>query len=244
MKVLDTQPRELLVTTQYDKFKYLKGNRQVDPKHVATIRAKIEKEGNLTSEFPVTVNERMEVIDGQNRIAALSELNYPVYYVISKGSSLATVRMINVARYNWSWRDYAYSYASEGNVHYRDLLDFVDAFGFSFSIVDLYTNGGKRTQLAEYQDGEYKVLDRGQAYTLLSQLSDIREAMPFRIMAGAAKALFGIMTSPDYDHKRMLNKLTKHGSQLREWRSVKDWLRGFEDMYNLGQPETTKVRFF
>lgn len=235
---------DLHVTTDYEIFKKIKGNRPVDKQHVAQLKRKIENEGNLTSEFPVNLNENMEVIDGQNRILALQELGYPVYYTISEGASLATVRQINIGRKNWSWSDYASSFASEGNPHYKDLLDFHEAFNFPFSTLVRYCYGGKRIAVSEYQSGDFKVLDKGMTFKLLNQLVELREVLPFPLTGSVASALYDIQTHPDYDHKRMLKKLTTHGSQLHEWRQKKDWLRNLEDIYNLGYGEAGEVRFF
>jgi hypothetical protein len=69
--------------------------------------------------------------------------------------------------------------------------------------------------------------------------------MPFSVTSRLAEALYEVMTHPEYDHKRMIDKITKYGgSQLREWRTVKDWARNLEDVYNLGQGQATRVRFF
>jgi len=235
---------ELHVTKDYSLFNLMSGNRPIDTKHVTKLKRKIEQEGNLTSEFPVNLNEKMEVIDGQHRILALKELGYPVYYTITKGANLSVVRQINVGRKNWSWKDYAESFAAEHNPFYRDLLDFSEAFGFNFSTIDRYTNGGKRTFINDYQNGEYKVLDKGLSFKLFNNLAGVKEALPFAVTTGFAAAMYDILTHPEYDQKRMLDKLTKYGVQLKEWSKKADWLRNIEDVYNIGQTEATRVRFF
>lgn len=246
MRNILTKPEviELHVTKEYDLFNLMTGNRPIDTAHVSQLKRKIENEGNLTSEFPVNVNEKMEVIDGQHRIIALKELGYPIYYTISEGANLSTVRQINVARKNWSWIDYAESFAAEGNPFYRDLLDFSEAFGFNFSTLDRYTNGGKRTFVNDYQAGEYKVLNKGLSFKLFNELTTVKEALPFAVTTGFSAAMYDILTHPDYDQKRMVDKLTKYGVQLKEWTKKKDWLRNIEDVYNIGQTEATRVRFF
>lgn len=234
----------LYVTKDYDTFKTLTGNRPLDKLHVARLRRKIEKEGNLTSEFPVNVNENLEIVDGQHRVAALQELGYPVYYTVSEGAGLSTVRQVNMARRNWSWQDYANSFAADGNPHYKDLLDFSEAFKFNNTILITYTHAGTKMSVSDFQGGDYKVLDKALSFKLFNQLSEIRDALPFVLTGSLGRAFYDILTHPEYDHKRMVDKLTKYGAQLHEWRIKKDWMRNLEDVYNIGQTESTRVRFF
>jgi hypothetical protein len=241
----DSHIKELFVTKDYSIFKTLKGNRVLDKHHIYRLKNKIEAEGNLTSEFPVNLNDNYEIIDGQHRIEALKELNFPVYYTISEGASLATVRQVNIARKNWNWYDYAQSFAAEGNRHYQDLLHFYDAFKFNYRILLGYSSGGKRIHNVVYQEGEFKILDRGMTFGLLNRLSEIRETLPFPTITNQlGSAFYDILNHPDYDHDRMVKKLTANGSQLHEWRKKADWLRNLEDIYNYGYSDENKTRFF
>ena len=61
---------EILETTDYGMFKPLLGNR--DRKSESKIIDSIQRVGYIIS--PLIVNEKMEVIDGQNRLAALESL--------------------------------------------------------------------------------------------------------------------------------------------------------------------------
>src|ERR1039458_10319262 len=69
---------QLYVTKNYDIFIRMIGNRPINESHVTHLKKKIQDEGNLTSEFPINLNEKMEIIDGQHRIMALKQLGYPV----------------------------------------------------------------------------------------------------------------------------------------------------------------------
>ena len=235
----------LYVTKDYDIFKIKNINRPRDEGHVAQLKRMIEENGNLTSDLPVKCDHNMYVVDGQHTIWALQELGYPVYYTKSETLGAdSIIRQINIGRKNWSWQDYASSYAKGDNKNYKILLDFYEGFNFNFSILDLYTNGGKRTDTHSYQNGEYKVLDKALAFKLLTQLAEIRDVLPFGMSNGLAASLYDVMTHPNYDHIKLINKLTKYGTQLHEWRRKEDWIRNIEDIYNINQPEATKVRFF
>ena len=66
-------------TTDYDIFKQLLGNREINYNHVRRLIKSMQEEYLIV---PIQVNEKMEVIDGQHRIAACKELGFPIYYMI------------------------------------------------------------------------------------------------------------------------------------------------------------------
>ena len=67
------------VTSDYDQFTYLVGNRDIVNKHVKSLSAEID---NRDLEIPIIVNEKMEVCDGQHRLEAYKVLGKPVPYIV------------------------------------------------------------------------------------------------------------------------------------------------------------------
>lgn len=82
-------PRELSnvvqQTQEYDKFSLLSANRDISKGHVQSLKASIEKLGNITEKVPIIVNQNLEIIDGQHRFQALKELGLPVFYIVADG---------------------------------------------------------------------------------------------------------------------------------------------------------------
>jgi hypothetical protein len=116
-------------TTDYGKFRKMLGNR--DAKSESKIIASIQNVGALID--PILVNEKYEIIDGQNRLEALKQLGLPVLYIIQEGLDIRACRNLNIGQTNWSLDDYIYSYAENGNKSYRRLaslmMEFRKAFG-------------------------------------------------------------------------------------------------------------------
>lgn len=113
---------EVFETSDYSIFKKLPGNR--DPKSVSKIIESINEVGYIPS--PVCVNERMEVIDGQNRIEACQRLNIPVLYYIVESIGIKEARQMNIGRKDWKPIDYVNSYADTGNenfIRFRNLMN-------------------------------------------------------------------------------------------------------------------------
>ena len=55
-------------TNKYDLFKRIESNREVNPAHLKKIEKSIS-EKNFLHLYPIIVNERMEIIDGQHRLS-------------------------------------------------------------------------------------------------------------------------------------------------------------------------------
>ena len=97
METKEDLRKDTFQTKDYDIFQIIEGNRPVDEKHVKQLISNMTKYGNLTPNFPIVVNEAIEVIDGQHRIAALKELGWPVFYQVQADLGLDTVQGINQA---------------------------------------------------------------------------------------------------------------------------------------------------
>lgn len=115
---------EILETTDYDIFNTLLGNR--DKKSESKIIDSIQRVGYVIS--PLIVNEKMEIIDGQNRLAALKALDMPVHYIVQPGLGIEACRQLNIGQTNWTMEDYVYSYAEMGNTSYQRLASLLNDY--------------------------------------------------------------------------------------------------------------------
>jgi hypothetical protein len=68
-------------TTDYSIFKFVSFNREKQKSHIENLKHIIQ-ENNLLAFHPIIVNEKMEVIDGQHRLAAAQDLGLEIYYVL------------------------------------------------------------------------------------------------------------------------------------------------------------------
>lgn len=247
---------EVKETKDYTIFKELPGNRKVDPKHVKELIRSFTERGNLIKNFPIVVNEHMEIIDGQHRLAALKELDWAVCYRIEEGLNITSVRDINSAQRNWNWRNYAESYTELGNENYKRLLELADWFNIGYHVLTQYCGlardrSDNKIHL-EYQEGNMVLTPemRQRAFALLGQTRQIADTL---IEVGAINtvprvlwsALYIIFQSPDYDHDRMVKKIKSHGLRLKMYSLVNDQLRALEDLYNFNVKDGSEpIRLF
>jgi hypothetical protein len=241
---------DILQTKDYTIFKLLKGNRPADKAHVKRIAKNMLEVGNLTAEFPIVVNEYMEIIDGQHRVEALKSLGWPIAYRKVNGLTLDTVRGINQAAQNWSWKDYAGSFVNDGNdeqkIQYRQFLQLADTFKTDYATTlmycDLSADRNRRARIS-FKLGELIIPNYGRAYKLLEQYKEISTAIDFD-SSGFAAACYKAMNNADYDHKRMVYKATVYDLPVKKQATVEDYLRFIETVYNRNQPEDSRVRLY
>ncbi len=124
--VSDSVIGEIYETTDYSKFRVIIGNRKVEPSRVKNIVNSIQAVGFRM--VPIVVNKKMEVIDGQGRLAALRELGMPVYYIIDHDAGIEECQWLNIGCKNWNIRDFINCYAACGDDNYIALLSLYDEY--------------------------------------------------------------------------------------------------------------------
>lgn len=214
----------LYATTNYEKFKKIKGNRLVNRAHVRELISKIEN-NDLSQYFPILVNEDMGVIDGQHRIEALRTLGLPVYYEIKEGLNIDAVRGLNSGQKNWTWRDYATSYADEGNVHYIGFLSLADEFGFNFSTTAIFCSiQGSGRGGVMFNSGELNILDMEKVRTLLENYTDVCVVARTKSSRDLAKAFYTLSQMPNYSFNKIIEKLRNFDNPFGRCYTSSDFL--------------------
>lgn len=161
-------------TKNYKMFKRLDENRDVD--HVNKVVKSIKKVGFVP--VPIIVNEKNEIIDGQNRFEACQKLGLPVYYISVDGLNIDHCRSLNIGQSNWKMKDYIKSYAQH-NPSYSYLLHLMRQFPqFTPRVIAVATGsfgvtGGGHTQ--SINEGRYTCspADYNKAYVFLSYLKEL-----------------------------------------------------------------------
>ena len=115
----------LKISKDYKKFKFIAENRPTYPTHIGRLIDSIRKK-NLIKDFPIIVNNDMEVLDGQNRFEALRFLKLPIYYRVSENMSVDDISLINTINKMWSLDDFMHQYIAQGKIDYIKLKKFME----------------------------------------------------------------------------------------------------------------------
>lgn len=233
------------LTNQFDRFKYLDGNRAVSDGRVAKIKQSIQEIGYIP--IPAVVNEKMEIIDGQGRIAACKELNIPTAYIVMKGLALKECIRLNINQYNWKVPDFINSYASTGDLSYQLLQalvrEYKDSFGVGSIIFAVHKfdegkgNGVVTTGKFCCTEKEYN-----HARVLLGKTKERREIIretldSSKLNQASIQALMIFLDSPSVNLQKLDNKLSnlKYQEKILTFVSsstVDSALRSMDKLYN------------
>lgn len=247
----DNAVSKIYQTSDYDKFKRLKGNRDVS--RTNKVVGSIEKVGYILS--PILVNEKYEVIDGQNRLEALKELKLPVHYMVQPNIGIEECRALNINQSNWTVAQFIGSYAENGYPNYERLNDLIKDFkGHGFGVEGILFMAQpkviRNNTLLEYgkiKSGEFVLSEKryefarqrlanamALGYTNFKEKYD----MLGRPFWGAVSYAY---EHPEIDVKVLADKIFADPNEIVSTSGVADQLRYFDDAYNKGRRASNRV---
>lgn len=232
------------VTSDYKQFKFLVNNRQTARTHINRLKDAINRNPEILEVQPILCNENMEIIDGQHRFIAASELGLPIHYTVIKGLDINTARDMNVLQRRWHMDDYAYSFAKQGNVNYKAYNQYRREHpGISGSILLSVMTGGdkKRDNVSvsvNFRTGKF-VVERDQADIewTLNELESIREITMNEIPLSRSfvTALMVALENEDFEYDTFKANLKAKPEMFHRVSVIRDGLRMIEDIYNRGK---------
>lgn len=242
---------DLYSTADLTIFQYLVGNRETNKSQINRL-AKVVADNPLFNYLnPVIVNEKMEVIDGQHRIAAfqkfrdgLGDMTRVIYYLIYPGLSLSDARAINAGSKPWRPIDYAKAYAHDGNRNYKIYLEFINLYKLNHDVTARFLVLDGIYTLNSFRDGEFKVKDATLSHKICEELSEVGELYQTITNYGDyswknrnfALAFLDVAVHALYSHKRMMDQMKSHVRLLKNTPlTVTEMKATLRQIYNKGQ---------
>lgn len=233
------------ITRDYKKFKLIKGNRVIVRRHVDRLARSITA-NNLLASNPIIVNAKMEVIDGQHRLAAAEQLQVPIFYVISEVANLDDIIRLNSEQKVWSTEEFVRSYAVRGRVHYQRTLDFMAEYELCLQAAMIFLGGSN--------DGDvYKRIRRGtwsftdeQLEAAKGKADILTDIVPFMTPSKFISPYLYRAVAKLYDENLGKDFTTKLGLarvRLLKFSNERDYLRYFEEVLNWNR-KTELIRLF
>jgi len=243
MNVLKTQNKtadtayNVYVTKDYDKFKRLRGNRDIPESRISKIVESIQTVGWIRN--PIVVNENMEVIDGQGRLTALQRLGKPIEYIIAEGAGSEECIYMNMNMVNWSQLDFIKSYAEQGNENYQKLLNLINTYaGGNLHIICTALYRISKPKHREIKNGSLQITDQQfiEAVARLKYIQPLMEKLDKSKLPGSIVMLMQtLIYYHDYievDKDRLRKKVEKYIYETSPWVTNPDCEREVEDVYN------------
>ena len=235
-------------TRDYGLFKKLEGNR--DLRCVERIKKSIAEVGYILS--PICVNERMEVIDGQNRLQALKELEMPVHYYVCEGIGIKEAIQMNLGRQNWRPVDYAKAYALRGNENYKRLLYLSELSSYITlaliaCICDRNINASSGKSAHVIASGKFEVSEsrKKEVANRLGELEELKDAI-ISIEGAQRIVIAGISWVLDVEgvrKDRVKDIVARKYPLFHPVVTPRSFLENFSDIYNKGLPADSRLYF-
>jgi len=165
-----TNDIQLRITDEYDKFSFVRGNRDINPVHLERLRKSMEREYLVSI---ILVNEHREIIDGQHRFMICKENGWPFHYIILQDYGLKEVHIYNQHSSDWTMTQFMESYAKMELKEYKIYKFFKEKYNFPHDstlpiLLGIYGNPGSFNR-EKFKDGLFKVKD----FTRATKIADM-----------------------------------------------------------------------
>lgn len=240
---------KLQKTTDYGKFKFMKGQRPIDLDCIEskTLLASMQKFGFLPA-FPVMARpngapNKLEIVDGQHRYSVAKELGLPVYYVID--NSQIDVTLVNKAQRKWSPKDYAQSYANQGYHAYQTLLEYSANFGISIMQSAAFLSGTIHFKniSTRFHNGEFQIKNSNEATELGLAFRDIWKAAPRAKTTAFVVALYACWKVDYFNPEQLVSSIVRRPQSVNIGGGRADYLAAIEEAYNHGRKIRHPLKF-
>lgn len=229
----------LKVTTNYDKFNFIKFNRKLNEGLVKRLMSSIKEIGYVTGK-PVIVDKDMNIIDGQHRFEACKRLKLPIYYTVEKADVQKAMMNLNAQQSNWQTKDYISSYAESGLKCYADLLNFDQLYGLGISnSLEIFFEHLDRGSIIN-------ALRKGKIFKVNTQASEIARfitdcnLVPYYKSAYFVRAVTRVYKKAT---KAQLEKLKAGIVSLPQQATAAAYIASFENIVNRGLMAKNRVSY-
>lgn len=250
---METRVNETFSTNNLGQFKRLLGNRVLNMVHVKRLEESIKKNGML--EIDIIVNEKMEVIDGQNRLKAAENVGSHVFYKVCKGYGLEQAQTLNENVKKWRKVDYLESYCELGYSPYLKFREFMRTypdlqFNACESILTLRTSSKQTTILGKsavskyFETGLLEIPDIKKSYKIADMVMSIKPHFDGFSTSTFVRAMLQIFQNKEYDHQEFIKKLeNKLAPSLDLCANMEQYKLLVEEIYNYRRSLKVNLRY-
>ncbi len=236
---------KVFVTTDYSIFSRTKGNRDIENFKAKRIAEEIKNGNDLLCNFPILVAQgelKLEVKDGQHRLAAATMTNKPIYYIIRKDDlSLDKMANFNSLQSKWKPKDFINCYIEKGNNNYVLLNEFTERYQLpiSISLNLLYygitgNDSGAQDDISMlFKKGKFVVKHMKQATEIIEECRKF-EAFDGWNTRSFIVTISKILGADKCDFDELVKKFNQAPTDLQKHGNTKGYLTNLETIYNKG----------
>lgn len=234
---------KVLFSSDYGKFKFLRGNRDLNSAKIKRITESVHNGLDLFRYCPIMVNKDGYIIDGQHRFYVCKKLNMNVFYVVVPEFSLRQIAEMNQNASKWKDKDFVNCYIDTGNQQYSILLDFIGKYGLNLGIATSLLSVGKVKggQLDDLRDGLFKADNLEAATTFMDKALRFQNFCESYRSRGFLQSLEILFASSEFNLDEMIDKLRMHSLTIEVCGSYKEYLTHLEDLFNYRNSKRKRI---
>jgi hypothetical protein len=237
----EIDPRSIDVTSEYDIFQRLPGNRALSENHIKQLMEAMREQDLFV---PILVNQEFQVIDGQHRLEARKRLGLPVPFYWTEGLGLSQVQGLNSTQKGWRNEDFVDAYIELGNNEYRTYKWFRSKYGIPHeATVWLLTGSDMRKVRDRFQHGDFTVTDLEGGKRKAEMLQQIKPFFKHWKHGSFIKAFLIVLNREGFDFKTFMHRVKMNPTMLVPCPSIDGYLRLIEEVYNYRSPKKIPLRF-
>lgn len=223
-------------TFDYNRFRFLKGNRQLNKSNLLKIELSIKKYGLLQ---PIIVTSRGYIMDGQHRFEVLKKLNKQIHYIISKSADRFMVLESNNSRRGWSLMDYINFYSNENNFNYVTLKTIIEKWSDIASLSSIISSYSKVSDAHTIKTGNYKV-DVSFGNSIMSDCLLMKEVTDVSFHAKFIIAIRKIkLENKNFQIKQLIKNAKR--KKIRVYTNFTDTYDNIIEVYNYNLSEKNRI---
>jgi len=238
--------KDINYTSNYGMFKFLDQNRETMDKHIADLAASIKESGQIHA---IVVNDKFEIIDGQNRFKACKLLGVPVMYIISKSASIKDVILMNNTQVGWKMKDYLRCFSNKkhnNHTEYVQVKSFMEEYKLNFSIALYLLSDARGDSYGKYdfKQGTFKIRNMTKAKRMADVLVKIKAFAPDLVMIMRfCMAYFKLSELDRFDVDTSIAQLKKYRRKIDGAISYEDYLQRVKETYNFRLLKRNQISF-
>lgn len=228
---------EIQSTTDYKRFKTIKGNRKLSIRHINNLVNSISN-SNLTPLKPIVINKEWEIIDGQHRLAAAEKAKIPIYYVVADFANLEDVILLNANLKAWQMGDFLESYVIRNFEHYIYIKDYISRTGMSISLsLELLahhtSSSEKLSQMRQsFKEGDFIITTKDFAEEIATNLLGIKQYTDGDIWKTRDFIRALLLAYKYVDQTYVLQKMKEQNTLITKKPNALGYVRVLEDLIN------------
>lgn len=218
------QVGNIYMTQDYDMFKPMEGNRNLNLRNLAKIEASSIKKQLI---IPIQVNEKHEIIDGQHRFYVWRKLSLPIYFIMNPGYGLDEVEQANTSGVLWNNEDFLNKHITMKVPSYLTFHDLM--MKYKLNVADLlkifahYQDQSERHVVAQFQQGKFTDVGIEEVSFFLLNL-DLFAFFPWSRTKPFVRAFFKLYTHPRFNLERMIKQIEIRKGQFVKYSTIDDYL--------------------